>query len=198
MARLEGDLHAVRGIARKGRELVGQVVVNAATIAQAHQFLHGAVRLGDIDFGLERRSHRSLFVSTKRSNKLAKLGYRGARKGPAKHTSPFQLARSRAPDQIGERELRLRAGMPRHTGASSIKDVIPTRAKANSFWSFRTGARHVHRLPRLGQCMILGAGWYKSSQGAGPRAHELVTGALKAVWNRSRAASNAERDRSPG
>src|SRR3954466_6405986 len=29
--------------------------------------------------------------------------------------------------------------------------LIPTRAKANSFWSFRTGARHVHRLPRLGQ-----------------------------------------------
>src|SRR3954465_7422051 len=39
-------------------------------------------------------------------------------------------------------------------------EVIPTRAKANSFWSFRTGARHVHRLSRLGQCMILGAGWY--------------------------------------
>src|SRR3954470_12864329 len=38
--------------------------------------------------------------------------------------------------------------------------LIPTRAKANSFWSFRTGARHVHRLPRLGQCMILRAGWY--------------------------------------
>src|SRR5215207_9201659 len=124
MARLEGDLHALRGIARKGGELVGKVVVNAATIAQAHQFLHGAVRLGDIDFGLERRSHRSLFVSTKRSNKLAKLGCRGARKGPAKHTSPFQLARSRAPDQIRGRELRLRAGMPRRTGASSIMNDL--------------------------------------------------------------------------
>src|SRR3954468_16614092 len=30
------------------------------------------------------------------------------------------------------------------------------------------------------------------------RAHELGAGALKAVWNRPSAASNAERDRSPG
>ena len=35
MARLEDDLHALRGIARKGRELVGKVVVNVATIAHA-------------------------------------------------------------------------------------------------------------------------------------------------------------------
>ena len=63
MARLEGDLHALRGIARKGRELVSKVVVDTATITQPHQFLHGPVRLGDIDFGLERRGNRNLLVS---------------------------------------------------------------------------------------------------------------------------------------
>jgi hypothetical protein len=53
-------------------------------------------------------------------------------------------------------------GLPH--AASRNGNIIPTRAKANSFWSFRTGARHVHRLPRLGQCMILGAGWYKTTR----------------------------------
>src|SRR5688500_104366 len=37
-----------------------------------------------------------------------------------------------------------------------------------------------------------------SPQGARPRAHELVADALKAVLNRSRAASNAARDLAPG
>src|SRR3954453_4837123 len=97
MARLEGDLHALRGIARKGRELVGKVVVNAATIAQAHQFLHGQVRLGDIDFGLERRDHRNLLVPRASvAINLPSFGYRGAR-GAAWELAPIDVSRARAP-----------------------------------------------------------------------------------------------------
>src|SRR5215212_5011046 len=72
---------------------------------------------------IQSRRNLSRSLSPKLDHSHSITRFDRSRTGP-KHTSPFQLARSRAPDQIGGRELRLRAGMPRHTGANSIKYLM--------------------------------------------------------------------------
>src|SRR5215207_6373450 len=74
---------------------------------------------------------------------------------PAQRLDGCQLGelvrRSRRPQRVEETKAVL----------ANLLRVIPTRVKADSFWGFQNGASHVHRPPGLGQCMILGAGWYK-------------------------------------